>query len=469
MRFLAYVLLIVAFAFFTLNFSLFGSSPRADKYAQDLVNTYLGDWLYPPAHDDITVLLLTDQAVTTYQRGHWPASYDFHGRVLHTLLKHQPAAVFIDFLWLSQRPDSTTDAPRDGDYLIKTLRRYQAAKIPVYLASSPAVQANWPELNGLVTHVEAQLDIDFVDFVSRSYPTEKNGASTPAFQIAQDIRPKLFAQIPVEPMDVFWGTVPNKKNLAWMTGGAGDEATVLNVLMSGYSGVKTSIPFNTTLFVRDLLNPVATTSEQAREQADAFIEGKVVLYGANLTGVNDLIFTPTRDILPGVYLHAMALDNLLHWGVNYKSVDGSGVLANKYWRFLWTLLIVLPVALFFALLHTRRQIRPPFSRLCVKCCDSRQTLLRKVCIAMLVASWFIGWAFVEFLWFDVSAATVAGYIEFIAVGFFVEKLGLLDWIIDNVFVPARNFVTNRGGKHDSALQDVCTCLGTHCAQPRRCS
>src|SRR5690606_14201539 len=105
---------------------------------------------------NITVLLLTDQAVDTHQGGHWPASYDFHGRVLNTMFRHRPAAVFIDFLWLSQRPKHVAEGPRDGDYLIKTLQRYQSSNIPVYLAGTPAVERNWPELKGLVTYVGAQ-------------------------------------------------------------------------------------------------------------------------------------------------------------------------------------------------------------------------------------------------------------------------------------------------------------------------
>lgn len=429
-RFLAYVMLVMVFAHVTLNYSFFGTSERADKYVQDLFNTYLGSRLYPQANDDITVLLLTDQAVATHQRGHWPASYDFHGRVLNTMLTHRPAAVFIDFLWLSQRPDAPAHGPRDGDYLIKTLQRYKSAGISVYLASSPAVKQNWPELDGLVKHVEAQVDIDFVDFVSRSYPAAKNNTGTPAFQIAQDIRPELFANGPVEAMDIFWGTSPNGKNISWMTGAA-DNTGLVDVLLSGYSGVKTSIPFSTTLFVRDLLNPVAATPEQANEAVDAFIKGKVVLYGANLTGVNDLIFTPTRDILPGVYLHAMALDNLFHWGARYKSANGSGLLANERWRDAWSFLIVLPVAVLFALFHTGMRISPSFTRLHrwrdrAHQFAGKHPLLSWMGVTALVASWFAGWALIEFIWFDVSAATVASYIEFIAVGFFLEKIGLLD-------------------------------------------
>src|SRR5690606_9615803 len=221
-RFWLYVLLIMAFAHLTLNYSPLGLSNRGDKYLQDLFNTYAGRFIYGAPSEDITVLLLTDEALATHQRGHWPASYDFHGRVLNTLLHERPRAVFIDFLWLSRRPDPVAGAPRDGDYLIRVLRRYQSAGIPVYLASTAAVQDNWPELSeGLVRHVGARLDIDPVDFVSRTYPVAADGMPTPAFGMAQQLRPELFPRAPSEPMDVFWGRAPNEKN-NWMTAESDD-------------------------------------------------------------------------------------------------------------------------------------------------------------------------------------------------------------------------------------------------------
>jgi len=462
-RFWAYVLLIMAFAHLTLNYSPLGLSNRADKYLQDLFNTYAGSLVYGAPQEDITVLLLTDEALETHQRGHWPASYDFHGKVLNTLLHEKPRAVFIDFLWLSRRPEAPTHGPRDGDYLIKVLQRYKSAGIPVYLAWTPAVKQNWPELEqGLVRPVGAELDIDPVDFVSRTYPaTVGADMQTPAFRIAQDLRPGLFPQKPTEPMDVFWGTSPNEKN-KWMKANK-HETGLVDTALDGFSGVKTPVPFNTTLYVRDLLHQVAETREKVREQAAALMKDKIVLYGANLTGVNDLIFTPTRDILPGVYLHAMALDNLLHWGSEYKSALGSGLLANKWWHALWNLLIVLPVALLLALFHRRpghdtpggpeagKADEGPAKPALRSCPDQprawrtriwalfdRHRVLGKLCIMLALACWFAVWGAVEFFYFNISAGTVAGYLAFLTLGFFLDKIGMVDWLIDSMFMRIRN-------------------------------
>jgi CHASE2 domain-containing sensor protein len=43
------------------------------------------------------------------------------------------------------------------------------------------------------------------------------------------------------------------------------------------------------------------------------IRGRIVLIGASLRGAPDLSFSPVHGLLPSVFLHAMALDNLIRW------------------------------------------------------------------------------------------------------------------------------------------------------------
>lgn len=461
-RFWVYVLLILVFAQLTLNFSPLGLSDRGDKYIQDLFNTHAGRLVYGAPQDDITVLLLTDEVISSYQRGHWPASYDFHGKVLNAVLHEKPKAVFIDFLWMSQRPETAAGTPRDGDYLVKVLQRYHRGGIPVYLASTPEVRRNWGEFEGLVTHVGAELSIDPVDFVSRTYPpATKTSLQTPAFRIAQDVRPDMFPQKPTEPMDVFWGTAPNEKN-DWMKVEEHDD-NILSVALNGFSGVKTSVPFSTTVYARDVLMQVGDTPEEVRKQAASLMKDKIILYGANLTGVNDLIFTPTRDILPGVYLHAMALDNLLHWGNKYKSVGGKGLLANSTLYAVCNLLIVLPVAILLAFFHRRPDVdtsggcdrymtgmpvseQGPFRanarmilytlciwRLKVWELFEGHKVLGKLCVMLALVCWFTAWGAIQFIYFNISVSTVAGYLAFLTLGFFLDKVGMADWLIDHAY------------------------------------
>jgi hypothetical protein len=50
-----------------------------------------------------------------------------------------------------------------------------------------------------------------------------------------------------------------------------------------------------------------------------FLKGRFVFVGANLAGLNDAIQSPVHGYLPGVYYHAVALDNLWHFGVDYPT------------------------------------------------------------------------------------------------------------------------------------------------------
>lgn len=55
---------------------------------------------------------------------------------------------------------------------------------------------------------------------------------------------------------------------------------------------------------------VGTSAEAYRED----LRGRMVLYGGNLSQTPDLAFSPVQGPIPGVYIHAMALDNLLTMG-----------------------------------------------------------------------------------------------------------------------------------------------------------
>src|SRR5690606_37563123 len=252
---------------------------------------------------------------------------------------------------------------------------------------------------------------------------------------------------------IFWGTRVNLRNESWMAGDA-PVADLLESLRSGYTGLRVPVPYTTTLYVRDLMNPRAETRAIADQQARALLENRFVLYGANLSGVNDLIVTPTRQILPGVYLHAMALDNLLHWGPNYKSANGTLWTAHAWWHQVWSLLIVLPIALIYAYLdnapraarcrlNKKRWRRKWLSRL------QRHPAITSALVALSMAVWFLLWSIFEFRYFNVSVSTLAGYLGFIGLGFFLERLKLLDWVTAHAITPCLQWLKARRNRLDA--------------------
>jgi hypothetical protein len=67
-----------------------------------------------------------------------------------------------------------------------------------------------------------------------------------------------------------------------------------------------------TLFASAILSPVQDpTLGAGNEQLFKLLDGSFVLVGGNFRGSGDLMSTPMHTLLPGVYYHAVALENLI--------------------------------------------------------------------------------------------------------------------------------------------------------------
>lgn len=78
-----------------------------------------------------------------------------------------------------------------------------------------------------------------------------------------------------------------------------------------------------------------------------FLNGRIVFVGVDLPGLKDEIRSPVYDLLPGVFVHAVALDNLLTYGARYPTTPNP----RSVWVFagLFFLLINLCINTFFAM------------------------------------------------------------------------------------------------------------------------
>lgn len=77
------------------------------------------------------------------------------------------------------------------------------------------------------------------------------------------------------------------------------------------------------------------TGDAQKETLRQLFEGRVVMIGANIKGAPDLVQSPVHGQIPGVFLHAMALDNLLRFELQH------------YWRPMpvWTISDHLPAGI----------------------------------------------------------------------------------------------------------------------------
>ena len=87
-------------------------------------------------------------------------------------------------------------------------------------------------------------------------------------------------------------------------------------------------------------------ADESTELAE-FLEDRYVFYGGNFAMAEDMVTPPTHGPVPGVFLHAMALDNLLRSGGEYKRVEGGAW--PRTWSFWLTVLAILLVGVFTVL------------------------------------------------------------------------------------------------------------------------
>ncbi len=107
--------------------------------------------------------------------------------------------------------------------------------------------------------------------------------------------------------------------------------------------------YNFTLSASDL--EVSTPEDRAL--LSKLLRDRLVLVGANITSTGDLVHSPVHGQIPGVYLHAMALDNLVTLGMDYDREPASLLDFDVNWLDLVEIGLVALIALFKAL-HDRQ-------------------------------------------------------------------------------------------------------------------
>jgi|GEM_PF-3034674 len=453
-------LLLSLIMWFALSYSLFNTSDKLDKYMQDLFNTHFGELVYSDESiNSVAVLLLTDQIVDGALDGQWPAPYAFHAAVLDDLLQHRPKAVFIDFYWMNRLKPGV-------EYLVHVLEKYRSAGIAVYLAapSSEWFDNFWPELQGLAIPVSASVSLDPTDFVSRQYPQGHNQIPSAAFLIAEDVTQESLLTDSRGDMDIFWGIKKNPKNWAWMEPAEQKGGSWLGTFTDGFSGVGTAIPYATTVFVRDLINPVGETEAAAQADLSDHLQDHVIVYGANLSGIQDYVFLPTRSVLPGAYYHAMAIDNLLTWRQGFKSSDANLRALNSASLPLWLIHFValLPLSIAFLWRFSRKSEPVPAQSVIAVLPLAR---LRVALMSRLMRARFWLFLFIYVLticWFmfevlDLSVATWVGFFELLGAGVLIEKMEVVERVTS---APGKakafyqEFMKGNYDENDSSNSDV---------------
>lgn len=318
------------------------SKVQSERLSSQLAAPFYGS-RHPRAQDHIAVVLI-DKDTLDVRGIAWPPRYDYYEEVLRRIVRQRPRAVYVDLLVTRKRAfdDSLDDARAAlGEDL-------EAHPVPVYfgtdkpgrpslfhdvagvgelvtvwqgvdypLAVSPAQQFGAPE--GASDHCDAGRDNWSVAYGLYHDACPDNGIAgcrepatrmTPA-QACREIAVQWGQRRPAG--NARLDELDGQRCLAASDPGFSRLASAARWLWSGLAGKL--VP----RLAADPRAPCPYTLTVHEEQLDdpevaALLHDRVVLIGADLIGLNDLAANPVNGQIPGVYVHAMALDNLMTWG-----------------------------------------------------------------------------------------------------------------------------------------------------------
>jgi len=332
------------------KFDPFGLSKQMHSYSERLVQKVTAPFYGSAAQDKIAVVLI-DKASLAARGEAWPPRYVYYEEVVRRIAKQRPTAIFLDVLIEDKRAyDDSLAAARQalGETLNKT-------GVPLYLATLdtqnnsvfngvPGTQTTLTGWRGYTSDYPLAISPGhfYGEHDKQLDPEEKCDTSqnrTAALQLYQQLCDQGLQQgCPAhneadtekqfcDAMVVQWGhhvskVVTERKLISESQCTATEQSISVRIgesvrafFASLFSGVnegalkqlRQTCPYTVTVREEDL------SSEKVRN----LLTGRVVMIGLNLPGIHDIIDSPVHGQIPGVYLHAMALDNLLTWNTSY--------------------------------------------------------------------------------------------------------------------------------------------------------
>jgi hypothetical protein len=306
-------------------------------------------YAYPTqAADKLAVVLIDADTLSSWQVD-WPVTYDKTAEVIHALACAKVSGVFFDYTMSKTfAPDverktleaTIADSSKTGPNCIDGLR---PARIKVYFGKAEGIRSplgDRLDQSGAAFWLESASD-DSLYFAGRTkFPEHLNiKEKTPAFGILQSI-PDLINGTPsdvgelCEPNDSRPRCWTNPLALVWSGGINRDQGavsqidacrgkigwfqTLMNLLDITSDGRYETCPPLLTLRGRDLFRD----HEFIAHNGDplGILAGRFVFVGTQLSGLNDQVYSPVHGYLPGVYKHAMAVDNLITYRADYPTI-----------------------------------------------------------------------------------------------------------------------------------------------------
>ncbi|MGC7838268.1 CHASE2 domain-containing protein [Pseudomonas wayambapalatensis] len=311
----------------------FGIASSTDDASSRWLNRLLAATYADKGQQQVVVVLIDDDYLLRNDT-YWPLPYNEQSKLFKRLLAYEPAAVFVDLLYSHDHSREIPGQPprMESQLLANVFERYRQQDIPLYVADTGLPRASEGAVNTLprLAEVSTPALVSWSDF-GNQYPlavkTPLGTLETPALRLYRDYcRHQACTDLPADPasaaelapMTVQWGVhrSPEQEKVA--------DTSTCNipglfeqlkqaVFWKLGKQARATCAYTLTLSPTDL----EVTDPNDRKLLESLLRGKLVLVGAQIAGTGDLTQSALHGKIPGVYWHAMALDNLVNWGMNY--------------------------------------------------------------------------------------------------------------------------------------------------------
>jgi hypothetical protein len=345
------------FAVFQIEMNPFGFSDLTQRYTQDIADLLItGPHFYGTEGRDKVAVALIDESTLRELQTPWPWTYGQHAQLLDALRIDKPKAVIVDFLFVDSRPDPTLPQ------LVDEIAKYKRDHIPLYFEGGMNTAYGESALRPEIAKTGVRIldpTIPVYNGMARQYDItgscfgQKPNFGTTCYSNALSVFADNFPQHSLKhlngTMEMVWGTALNASNAKWMGAACSDRIEGFERIYMAFldpTSVQNPCPYTTVL-------PVVHLWNGDDPETDALVTGKIVYYGGNLEGAQDQSFSPVNGKIGSVFVHAMALDNLITYHgqaqQNVVTIRGTVLSANPA-----QILAVVPVILVLSWMHMVR-------------------------------------------------------------------------------------------------------------------
>lgn len=415
----------------------------------------------------VSVVLWTDEDLKNSNKS-WPVDWGEHAHILGQILKGTPEAVAVDFLFIDEPDDRKDNA---YSQLAGAICRYQEKGVRLYLIRPSGLSVgisnklNDEIMNRCELNLNQNSNNYFVRLVSaelldhaRVYPYQTGMATKSSEDQEPQERKSLAVEMyldyderyPLESKDfhIFWRIGEKQDDHYLKCKGENDAGEDENLpafpdhLFEVFVN-KIFEPFREPYSNEEICPYIPTiTADTFRvgglRRVKKYTEDKFVFYGAALRGTGDLYEIPVLDNyrLAGVYVHAMALDNLVEMRGNVYYLDREWLAEILYYTisaFLATLLFIFVLFVEFNMKLKVRSFLGNFDLRSGKQRVGREPLSSKVEKVIIILEIIINIGFEILVWMFV--VSIAGFL-LITFAWFIYNLGfsyehfrfILNWI-----------------------------------------